>query len=351
MHRFNVNRRRFLQGAAALSAAALVAPRVTAEDGPIQVGLAPSHTYTEQKASLAIADPSRIRLLQLTDIHFFNRRDSDPGKDLQTLEDIPRLIDKTSPDILLISGDLWHDNPDGRGREFMEFSLDKLAGWGVPWLFTWGNHDQLDDYVKGHDAIHDAKGSLYRGGASGGNYVVTLQDKAGADRWDLVCVNSMNRGMLQPQREWLQALPQQDYRPQAKHAFCVVHIPVKQYTDVWGYDETGGVFLEEVCSWDEDGTSLPLIDALGTVRAYFCGHDHVNDYRGTWGGVELVYGRATGHGGYGGDKVPKGGKIITANAETGKYTAESILLDGSIWNSEPGKKIDTVEALPWKIAP
>ena len=348
MTRFQVNRRQFLGSAAAMGAAAMMGNHTAAEIDPARVGLAPSATYPEQQAALAIADPARIRMLQLTDIHFFNGRDKHgPERDEQTLEDIPRLIDKTEPDLLLLSGDLWHDNPDGRGAEFQAFALEKVAAWGVPWLFTWGNHDQLDDYAKGHDALHDTKGSLYRGGASGGNYIVALNDKDGNPCWDLLCLNSMNGGLLAPQQEWLKALPGQDYRPKAKNAFAVVHIPVKQYTDVWAEEKSGGVFLEEVCSWEEDGTSLPLIDALGTVRAYFCGHDHVNDYKGTWGGVELNYGRATGHAGYGGDKVPKGGKIITANAETGKYTAESILPDGSTWNSEPGKKIDTVEALPW----
>jgi hypothetical protein len=349
MTRFHVNRRQFIGSAAALSAAALLHHSATAAEALEQrVGLTPSATYPELKSTLTIADPSRIRMLQLTDIHFYGN--DDPAMDLRTLEEIPRLIDKTQPEILLVSGDLWSDNPDGRGAEYQAFALDKLAKWGVPWLFVWGNHDQLDDYAKGHDTFHDAKGSLYRGGASGGNYVVALQDKGGNACWDLVCMNSMDGGLLQLQRDWLKALPGQDYRPTAKNAFAIVHIPVKQYTEVWAAEKTGGVFLEEVCSWEEDGTSLPLIDALGTVRAYFCGHDHVNDYKGTWGGVELNYGRASGHGGYGGDKVPKGGKIITVNAETGKYTAESILPDGSTWNSEPGKKIDKVEALPWKSA-
>lgn len=348
MPQFHVNRRQFLGSAAALSAAAVLPSAARAEIDPARVGLAPSSTYPGQHASLAVADPSRIRMLQLTDIHFFNGRDKHgPARDEKTLEDIPRLIDKTRPDLLLISGDLWHDNPDGRGAEFQAYALEKVAAWGVPWLFTWGNHDQLDDYAKGHDALHDAKGSLYRGGPSGGNYVVSVTDRQGEARWDLLCMNSMNDGLLAPQQAWLKALPEQDHRLRAKNAFAVVHIPVKQYTDVWAKPETGGVFLEEVCSWAEDGTSLPLIDALGTVRAYFCGHDHVNDYAGAWGGVTLHYGRATGHAGYGGDKVPKGGKIITANAETGKYVAESVLPDGSTWTSEPGKKIDTVEALPW----
>lgn len=346
MHQHSIDRRQFLAGTAAATMGTVLASPAAAEDEAPLISGAISTTYPDQRAVLAVSDPARIRMLQLTDIHFFCNKE-EPARDKQTLEDIPRLIEKTHPDLLLISGDLWHDNPDGQGRAYMEFALEHLGRWGIPWLFTWGNHDRLDDYVAGHDALHEARHSLYRGGASGGNYVVSLQDKNGADLWDIICMNSMGDGLLQIQRDWLQALPKQEFRPRAENAFCVVHIPVKQYTDIWAQPDTGGVFLEEVCSWQEDGTTLPLIDKLGTVRAYFCGHDHVNDYRGTWGGVELNYGRATGHGGYGGDKVPKGAKIITVNAQSGKHTSESILPDGTTWNSEPGKKIDTVEALPW----
>ena len=346
MHLFTINRRQFLAGAAAATVGSALGVSTAHAKEEESLGLSPSTTYPEQRAELVISDPSRIRMLQLTDIHFFCKKE-EPARDKQTLEDIPRLIDKTQPELLLISGDLWHDNPEGQGRAYMEFALEQLGKWGVPWLFTWGNHDRLSDYVAGHDVLHDARHSLYRGGASGGNYVVALKDKSGQDVWDIICMNSMDRGLLQPQRDWLKALPEQEYRPRAKNAFSVVHIPVAQYTDIRAQKDTGGVFLEDVCSWDEDGTTLPILDALGTVRAYFCGHDHVNDYKGTWGGVELNYGRATGHGGYGGNKVPKGAKIITVNAQSGKHTSESILPDGSTWNGEPGKIIDTVEALPW----
>ncbi|MBI2426183.1 MAG: metallophosphoesterase [Candidatus Hydrogenedentes bacterium] len=350
MPKFSINRRQFL-GASALGAYSLLHTQASGAEGvDVQIGLTPSNTHPGQKAVLSVADPSRIRLLQLTDIHFFCKT-ARPELDKQTLEDVPRLIEKTQPDILLVSGDLWHDNPLGKGKGFMEFALDKVSSWGVPWIFTWGNHDKLDDYAAGHDALHNAKHSLYRGGPGGGNYIVTLQDQAGADLWDLVCLNSMGRGLLAPQRDWLKALPGQEFRPAAKNAFAVVHIPVAQYEQAWAAPECGGVRLEGVSSWDEDGSALPLIKALGTVRAYFCGHDHVNDYRATVDGIELVYGRATGSGGYGGDEVPKGAKIITANAQSGQYTMETVYPDGSTWQTEPGKKIDQYENTPWAKSP
>jgi 3',5'-cyclic AMP phosphodiesterase CpdA len=347
MGRSFLSRRQFIAGSAAAATACASMSGSGAEgEGETTVGLIPSSTYPEQHAALSVSDPSRIRLLQLTDIHFFCKRE-DPARDKQTLEDIPRLIERSHPDLLLISGDLWHDNPQGQGQAFMEFALEQVGSWGVPWLFTWGNHDQLDNYAGGHDALHEARHSLYRGGASGGNYVVALHDKTGAPLWDLVCLNSTELGVQAAQQSWLAGLSAETPPRRAAHAFAVFHIPLAQYATVWDEAGTSGICLEAVCAEKEDGSTLAALQQKGNIRACFCGHDHVNDYHGMAGGIELHYGRATGHGGYGGDKMPKGGKIITANAQSGRFTVESILADGSTWCSDPGKKIDTVEALPW----
>ena len=74
----------------------------------------------------------------------------------------------------------------------------------------------------------------------------------------------------------------------------------------------------------DDSNAFNLFKNLQTMRACFCGHDHVNDYGGVLDGIELVYGRATGYGGYGGDYVDKGGKLITVNCETGDYSYQSV---------------------------
>jgi hypothetical protein len=48
----------------------------------------------------------------------------------------------------------------------------------------------------------------------------------------------------------------------------------------------------------------------GDVVGVFCGHDHLNDYEATLHGIRLVYGRATGHGGYGRAGFPRGARVI-----------------------------------------
>ena len=340
------NRREFL--AATATAAGVAAACGTAfPAGAAGMATQTSDTCLETSAVFPVPDPSRLRVLQFTDIHFFRERE-DPAPDRQTLEDLPRLVEHTSPDLLLVTGDLWHDNPDHRGEEFMHFGIEQIAALGIPWVFTWGNHDELDDYPKGHDAFRAAPHSRYRGGSGGGNYAVLAQDRQGVPVWEFICLNSMERGLLQPQRDWLKALREQwDTAPHAEHAFLVVHIPVKQYDEIWNAGAASGVKLEEVCFWDEDGTAFPLIKALGTVRAGFCGHDHVNDYAGVIDGIELIYGRATGSGGYGGGSVPKGAKLITVNTETASYVAETVLPDGSRWRPEAGIQIDAVLDTPW----
>ena len=347
-----LNRRDFLRTAAAGAATAVLAPSAFAlKRTPQAIATEPSPNCHETRATLAVRNPSEIRILQFTDIHFFNGRDRrGPARDNRTIEDMHALVELNSPDLVAVTGDLWHDNPDGRGAEFMRFSIEQCESLEVPWLFTWGNHDMLDDYTAGHDAIRGAARSLYRGGPGGGNYTVGLVDADGTPVWDLVCLNTTNVGIQPAQEAWLDALL--DARgPSETPAFCMLHIPVLQYDYVWEEEIAAGFKFEEVCSWGEAGSGLWRLQKLGNMKALFCGHDHVNDYGGHLRGTELVYGRATGHAGYGGDTVRKGAKLITANAATGEYRWESIFPDGHRWRPEAGTQLDEALDAPWMRHP
>ncbi len=312
------------------------------------IGLAPSQKYPEAISRLTIGEPSRIRMLQLTDIHFFCSRDKfGETRDNQTIEDLPKLIDLTQPDLLAVTGDLWHDNPGGQGREFMEYAVDKIEALGLPWLFTWGNHDQMDNYVFGHDRLTEAKHSLYRGGPGSGNYSVLLEDKVGKPVWELLGLNTTNIGIQKEQEEWLKNFEANQTGRESIPIIVFLHIPVLQYQYVWEEKLANGFKLENVSHYGEDGSGIWHLQDLGRVQACFCGHDHVNDYGGNLEDIELVYGRATGHAGYGGEKVAKGGKLITLNAEAGTYAWETVLYDGTRWHPEAGLQVEEVLDTPW----
>lgn len=346
MSKSSISRREFL-GWSAAGLAALGTRRVFAADAPkyVGTGTTPSTTYAETSAALAVADPSRVTLLQFTDIHFFCKHE-DPNADQKTVDYLPKLIDMAKPDLLMVTGDFWHDNPEGRGRAQAEFAVEQISRLGVPWIFTWGNHDALDDVAKGHDLMHDAKGSLYRGGASGGNYTIHLHDKAGAAIWDLYCLNTSSNGMGETPRAWLRAQAAARATAPQTPAFGVFHIPLKQLDDGWERPNTRGVKLGGKGSGEDTGETLGLLAQLG-VRAACCGHIHTNDFSVEQDGVELIYGHATGAAGWGGDTVPKGAKIHTLNAQSGSHAWESLLLDGTRWSPAPGVRIEEVLDTPW----
>ena len=334
-----IDRRTFLKqaGVGAVGLAASGEAFNTGHD----VGLARATPDVAPAAELRVSDPAEVRVLQFTDLHFFCV-DKLRGrlKDLKSVEVMKRLVDRTAPQLVAVTGDLWNNDPSGRGEEFMRFGVEQCESLGVPWLFTWGNHDRMADYAVGHEAFTAAKHSLYRGGATGGNYVVRIATSTGEPAWDLICLNSVKLGLGEEQRAYLRGLAA-DRATQAGPAppsFTMFHIPVRQYLDIWKSGAASGIRRESVAYHDEDGTTFPLFKDLG-VRACFCGHDHVNDYAAPLEGLELVYGRATGYGGYGGVVLNKGAKLITLNTETGTHSWDTLLPDGARWHPKAGERV------------
>lgn len=333
MQNLDLTRRQFL-GA---TATAIGLAAVTGCATPATI-LNPGTDTPAGVARLKISRPSKFKILQLTDVHMYSGpAESRPMLNERTAENLKRLVALAEPDLVMVTGDLWRDNPPERLEEFMHYGVGKCAELGVPWAFAWGNHDQLNDYAVGHKALTEARNSLYRGSDSEGNYVVDVIGHRGKCVCQLLCINTKQEGAGASQQQWLRSLGQKPGKPVPRFAFF--HIPLKQYADVWANGAATGVKVEAPCIEKEDGSTLPILKSLG-VKACFCGHDHINDYGGVCDGVDLVYGRATGIGGYGAGDVPKGGKLITVNCKTGRYEWVSILPDGTRWQPKPGEHIE-----------
>lgn len=338
-----ISRRGFLAGAAGLAGLALTS---RAEESKFAVGRATSANAGAPVSRLKVADHYRIRALQLTDLHFFCKPTL--GLDAKTMEYLPRLVEQAKPDLLMVTGDLWHDNQKGTGREYMEFAVDKIAALGVPWLFEWGNHDQLDDYAAGHDFLAGAKHALYAGGSTGGNYRVEVTDADGTPRFEFVCVNSSLEGCDEHTVAYLDGLAAERGDAARVPAMGVVHIPLRQYFEAWRKGNATGVCLDSVSYQRERGRTLPAWKTACDLRACIAGHDHCNNYGGTIDDVALFYGQSTGASGYGLETVPKGAKLYTINAETGQLVTEVHFPDGAVWQPEPGWRAENILDIPWE---
>lgn len=280
-----MNRRQFLQiGPATL--AALTAPisvgRLFAQTPgePPEIGRSTRRAKKAKPAILDLGNRQSLRLLQFTDNHFFcgvKEGLTITDADRQTERDWQAFVRIFSPDLIVFTGDAWHDNPGGRGLDSLRHVFRRAEPLGVPWAFCWGNHDILDDYQAGHDALESARHSLYRGGASHGDYRIEVRthstkSAAAAHLWFL---NTNRYGLTAWQLDWLRAariaLAKTGAAPVPSLAFY--HIPLLEQQTLYEPGRTPGVSQEGVCHEEESGVAAPFLAADTHLLACFCGHD------------------------------------------------------------------------------
>lgn len=283
-------------------------------------------------ARIVPASPKQFKILQFTDLHFLFKT---PDLDARTIADFGRHIELQRPDLVVVSGDMWHDNPEGRGKKGLEMALGAFPKFGVPWTVLWGNHDKLDDYQSAHDLFEKAENSVYTGGGAHGDHrIEVVLDKDAAQPGhllDIYCLNSGAEGLtgwqVRSLGEMKSAVRKRSETPPP--AFAFFHIPILEYETRLGPANFKGAKLEGVGHGKDTGAMFPVIKGDKPIRACFCGHNHTNDYVLETEGVDLVYGRSTGHAGYGGEKLRKGAKLIEIDCLTGKYQQTSVFADGS----------------------
>lgn len=338
-----ISRREFIAGAAALGFAAAFsgAGKALASMAPIPAGAAASVSI------LTTREPGKFKILHVTDLHYHFIAKGIPGEP-QKITDIRKTVEKFQPDLIANTGDFWASNTGGMGAEMCKWCCKDFAKFKTPWAFAWGNHDEADDYDRAHAILEKAPYSLYRGGAADGNYRIAVKNSEEAPPvWNLIFLNDSRGGFKQEQIDWFNAEAARIKKetPTPPPAFLFFHIPLPQYDDLAAPRKNGaakGVKFENVCHENGSRDAFGAFKAAGFVKAMFCGHDHVNDYYGLLDGIRLQYARAAG--GYGAEKVRKGGTLITADAASGAFDTMSVFPDGTTWvpdgfitTPEPGK--------------
>jgi len=298
-------------------------------------GLADELADRDPVAALITREPGKLKLLALTDLHFFEKK-AKLGKDERTLEDARAMIRAFNPEMLLFCGDTWYEDNFGRGFKRCRWACRKLGELGVPWAFVWGNHDTSEDHKKCHKIISGAANSLYRGALYDGNYrIEIISPGQELPFWSFIIVNDAmpESGFQQDQIKWFKAEAGRikEKYPVPLPAFAFFHVPLTQFRTVGS--SAFGVKNEPVMSEKGIPEGFNAIREAGFVKAVFCGHDHVNNYQGALDGIRLQYLRATGWAGYGAEKLPKGGTIITVDASNFEpsFDAVTVFADGKSW--------------------
>lgn len=301
--------------------------------------------YTKRR--LEFRADGAFRILMMSDVQ--ERADFDP----QTLQMIERLIDRTSPDLIVFGGDNVY-GPDvtteADFKTFLSIFTRPMEERGIAWAHVFGNHDHdlpisAADQQRAYEAFPCcvSKHTEDIGGVT--NFVLPIYRHASDDIAFNVWGMDTNRNAGDFARHFgIDAPISMPNAPVGGGGFGMPYfeqlmwywnssvelekhsgakIPGLMCMHTAPYEFTAAAHNPELCSLRgtsyEGISSGPLncgifaeILQRGDIRCICCGHTHRNDFEATYCGIRLCFDATAGLTCYG-DPETRGGRIFDLN--------------------------------------
>lgn len=268
-----------------------------------------------------LSDTKEYKVLQLTDIHIGGSKKTE-SQDLKAFQSMYKLITYAKPDLIVITGDLIYPNVKKTHSvdNMKSFTLlcDFFENIGVPWTFTFGNHDtegfamaDSNDIIRATQAYVKC---LYQyndplGGRT--NLFINIRNQNKQIIQSLVLLDSGEYveggydSISQPQIEWYANRITELSNEQGKivPSMLFFHIPFEEWNMIYEkYKEQSaeityyygriGEKNEAINSSKESNSLLEQIFKTNSTKAVFVGHDHLNDLSVEYKGVRFTYGKS-----------------------------------------------------------
>lgn len=307
----------------------------------------PAHSpQSDPKKNLSFNSDGRFKIVQ------FNDTQDDHLTDKRTIEFMNKVLDQEKPDFALINGDVITSGPTNAEQVYQAINnvVLPMENRHIPWAITFGNHDedsaeedntgvyekQMADFVRryqynlnppagdkdyGHSDVQLlVTGSGNKGSQSArfaiwlldsGNYLPdSLKEKTGEEVPDY--------DYIRPQQvEWYLSTSRETEKRYGKKipGLMFFHIPTYEHRDMWFGGPANhepsthaaakkkysieGVKNEDVYYAAFNSGIYSAVRDRGDILGIYCGHDHINSYKGEYFGVELGYCPGTGFAPYG----------------------------------------------------
>lgn len=307
------------------------------------------------KNELFFKNDGTFKILQFTDIHYCDDND----KDHLTGRLMSQIIEQENPDFIIVTGDTVYGKSNAK---LLEKALSPIIEAGVPWSYTFGNHDTEDgeDYdvlfpiITGFPdcVLYNADNSI----DGWGNHFLEVKNKQGETKWILFGIDSGAYNKMphiggydyvkQSQIHWYQkTIRDFEKRDSAFSTLIFMHIALPEYNQAWDMEKCWGEKREEICCPRINSGFFTAMQEVGHTEGVFVGHDHINDFMGNLYGITLAYGRAAGYNTYGQKDYLKGARIILLHEKNIESFETYIRLsDGSVIRNqqehEPERKKD-----------
>ena len=321
-------------------------------------------TYNERNGVYTITSSNNdFRILQLTDIHLGGGVIS-YDKDKKALEAVFKLIDYTKPDLVVVTGDLTF--PVG----FSSFSFNNTApvaqfaafmrNTGVPWVFTYGNHDTESMAAGNKEDLNELYKSLswktsrnllypyvqpkVNGEKIMGrnNQLVEIRNSDGTLNQALFLIDSnayVGKGFSKydyirdEQVEWYknEILRLNEEEGKTISSLGFFHIPLKEYKTAYDlymnnskevkyfFGSNDEKTDKKVSASEYPSSLFNVAKELGSTKGFFCGHDHYNNMSLEYKGIRLTYGMSIDYlvePGIARDTKQRGGTLIISHKDS-----------------------------------
>lgn len=322
-------------------------------------------TGCNNKDDFYLNEDGEFKILTLADLHFMN---NDSIEDQEMLDRMDRLVEHTSPDLIVLLGDMTYTlNND----EVLRVLVEKIDTYKIPWAPVYGNHDPESSNSRGsaqvainnkramNDVLAESEYCIFESGPEDidgeGNYYVNIRDNdkniiqtlffidSGdyireelADRYDFVeGYTFFDYEFIHPsQIEWYESVildisKKQNKGEEVVPSLAFFHIPLPEYETAWNlYMEGSDEVIYHGGAKDEGNASSPfntgmfdkMVD-LGSTKAVFVGHNHANDFCVEYKGIQLNYSGGMRHialypGGRANVENKLGGRLITVKEDS-----------------------------------
>ncbi|MBQ2864617.1 MAG: metallophosphoesterase [Clostridia bacterium] len=278
--------------------------------------------------SIITTNSNSIKILQLTDFHINGAL----GMPI-TFSMIKRLIYKTKPDLLYLSGDLFSN---GASKKDVDTFLNFIESFKLPWAAVFGNHDDETPYtmLELSTKFENANYSLFKTGNLTnlyGNYYYNINFEDN-NRFEFIFMDSRSRGFTEESVDFYEHAVKHSKNlnnNQPSNNILFYHIPLaEEIIAVAEYKNNPkigeGKINEEVCAQENQVGFFNKVLELGVTKAMLFGHDHVNNAKIKYNDVMFCYGTKTGSSSY--NKISIQGGTLYTLSSSGELSYKDVYL-------------------------
>jgi len=248
-----------------------------------------------------------FKICQMTDIHLGTYPFGET--DLKTLKQLKKVLERNKFDLFMITGDVITGENNDDPHKSLRALFEILNEFETPVAITYGNHDANGPY--GYEYIRDfesklkylaKKSNIYMSGEKE-NYTLKILDMATGEIVNKLFIWDSGIHSQWPSLSQYPAidLDQINWYVETSKSYAAktfdvgfMHIPLPEYKKVDRKRITGN-FGSEVGSSELNSGLFHEILKQNNIKALFSGHDHFNNFSGSYAGIHLNYGNVTGY--------------------------------------------------------